>query len=145
MGEAKRRRSRPRVLPPARTPILSASDGRFGVGCEWDRCFSTARCSLGPSISRFRCPAVAVKQWRRRSEGIRSSRVLPRLGGAPLRCRQRRWSSASPAPVQESASAVVSSMRWSGGARDAFHHRCRDGCGSCGRMTSGSASISSRR
>ena len=77
------------MLPPARTPILSASDGRSGVGCEGDRCFSATRCSLGPSISRFRCLAVAAKQWRRRSEGIRSSRVLPRLGGALLRCRQR--------------------------------------------------------
>jgi hypothetical protein len=57
------------------------------VGC----CFVDAavQCSLGPSISRFRCPTVAAKQWRRRSEGIRSSRVLPRLSGALLRCRQR--------------------------------------------------------
>jgi hypothetical protein len=47
---------------------------------------------IGPSRSRFRFPATALRRrrWRRRP-GIRSSHSLPRLGGvgAPLRCRQR--------------------------------------------------------
>ena len=129
----------------ARMPILSASDGRSGVGCEWDRCFSAAWCSLGPSISKFRCPAVATKQWRRRSEGIRSSRVLPRLGGALLRCRQRARRGGVRLRRLLYRSMCRPLFRRCGGARDAFRHRCRDGCGSCGRMASGSASTSSRR
>jgi hypothetical protein len=43
---------------------------------------------VGPSSSRSRFSATASRWWRRR-QGIRSSRALPCLGGALLRCRRR--------------------------------------------------------
>ena len=45
-----------RVLPPAGTPIPSASDGLFGLGGVGDPCILCRRCRLGPSSSRFSFP-----------------------------------------------------------------------------------------
>jgi len=45
-----------RVLPPAGTPIPSASDGLFGLGGVGDPCIFCRRCRLGPSSSRFSFP-----------------------------------------------------------------------------------------
>jgi hypothetical protein len=43
------------VLQLARAPVLSASDGCFGLKCVGDRCFSACWCGLGPSLSRLEC------------------------------------------------------------------------------------------
>ena len=44
------------MLPPAGTPIPSASDGLFGLGGVGDPCILCRRCRLGPSSSRFSFP-----------------------------------------------------------------------------------------
>jgi len=89
LREAKRRRSRFRVLPPARTSVLSTSNGRFGVGCEGDQCFCAVWCRLGPSISRFGCPAmVAATPWNK----VLSSSSLSQWCSTPaLSASSRRW------------------------------------------------------
>jgi len=45
--------------------------------------------SIGPRVSRVSFPASKSRRRRRRRHGIMSSRVLPRLDGAPLRRRRR--------------------------------------------------------
>jgi len=62
-----------------------------------DRCAPPGRGGT-PSSSRVRVmfPAAALRQRRRRRQGIRSSRALPRLVGAPLRCRRRARGGGSP-------------------------------------------------
>jgi hypothetical protein len=84
LREAKGRRL---LLPPARSPFPSASVGLWALGCVWEWRLSVRGCRLGPRVSRVRFPATASRR-RRRRQGIRYSRAPPRLGGAPLRCRQ---------------------------------------------------------
>ncbi|CAO2187505.1 unnamed protein product, partial [Urochloa humidicola] len=84
-----RRRREELVLPPARPSFPSASGGLWALGCVGERRIFVRRRRLGPRASRVRFLAAASRRRRRRRQGIRSSRVLPRLGGASLRLRQR--------------------------------------------------------
>ena len=54
------------MLPLARTPVLSASDGCFGLKCVGDRCFSVRWCRLGPTLSWLEC-------WSSEGEAVASS------------------------------------------------------------------------
>ena len=69
------------MLPPAGTPIPSASDGLLGLGCVGDPRLHHRRCRLGPRLARVWFPggdgeaAAASRPWNK------SLRSCPRLVG----------------------------------------------------------------
>lgn len=83
------------MLPPARSPVPSASGGPRGLGCVGNRRLFVRRCRIGPRVSRSRCPAAASRRRRRRRHGIRYP-ALSRLACVLLWRRRGVWGYRSP-------------------------------------------------
>ena len=70
------------MLPPAGTPIPSASDGLLGLGCVGDPRLLVWWCRVGPRLSRFRFPGAVGEAVTAAARRNKSLRLLHCLGGA---------------------------------------------------------------
>ena len=118
-----RRRREKHLLSPARPPFFLVFDGLTGLENVW---IFARQCRLGPSRCRVWCPAAMAAS---RNKVFSRSSPSRQRSTPVLATSAWRWSSALPAPVQESARIAVPSSRGGGCAGDAFRQGCSDGYG----------------